>query len=71
MASIRIEMDRGNGWEVRQEGEAAVTADDLASRAISYSISYPHRFFLDGVLIASTARPHGLRGKARLTRYDA
>ncbi len=71
MASIRIEMDRGNGWEVRQEGDANVTADDLALRAISYSISYPHRFFLDGALIASSTRPHGLRGKARLVRHDA
>ena len=71
MASIRIEMDRGNGWEVRQEGDANVTADDLALRAISYSISYPHRFFLDGALIASTTRPHGLLGKARLVRHDA
>lgn len=71
MAHVVIEMDRGNGWEVRQEGEADVTADDLASRALSYSISFPHRFFLDGTLIASTARPHGLHGKARLTRHDA
>jgi hypothetical protein len=71
MANIRIEMDRGNGWEVRQEGAADVTADDLVSRAIGYSISYPHRFFLDGALIASTTRPHGLRNKARLIRHDA
>lgn len=71
MAHIRIELDRGNGWEVRQDGHADVTADDLAASAIGYSISYPHRFFLDGVLVASTARPHGLRGKARLTRHDA
>ena len=29
MAHVVIEMDRGNGWEVRQEGDAHVTADAL------------------------------------------
>lgn len=70
MASIRIEMDRGNGWEVRQEGETTVTADDLTAMLPRYAIQYPHRAFIDGVLIAEAQRPHGTRGKVRLVRHD-
>ncbi len=71
MAQIRIEMDRGMGWEVRQEGAADVTADALAASLPSYAIQYAHRAFIDGVLIAEAQRPHGARGKARLVRHGA
>lgn len=71
MANIRIEMDRGEGWEVRQEGDADVTAEALANMLPGYAIQYPHRAFIDGTLVAEALRPHGLRGKPRLVRHDA
>lgn len=71
MAQVRIEMDRGTGWEVRQEGVADVTADALAGTLAAYAIQYPHRAFIDGALIAEAQRPHGLRGKVRMVRHDA
>lgn len=71
MAQIRIEMDRGMGWEVRQEGAADVTADALAASLPGYAIQYAHRAFIDGVLIAEAQRPHGRRGKALLVRHGA
>lgn len=71
MAHVVIEMDRGWGWEVRQEGDIEITADRLASFLPSYSIQYPHRAFLDGALVAEARRPHGRRGKAVVVRHDA
>lgn len=71
MANIRIEMDRGTGWETRQEGECEVTADDLVNMLPNYAIQYPHRAFLDGALIAEAQRPHGRRGNVRLVRHVA
>lgn len=53
MAKVLIEIDRGNGWQVRQEGEAEITADALADQLPAYCLQYPHRAFLDGVLIAT------------------
>lgn len=70
MATIKIEMDRGLGWEVRQEGDASVTADALAIVLTDYAIQYPHRAFLDGVLIATAERPFGRRGNVRLVRHE-
>ena len=69
MADIRIEMDRGNGWEVRQEGAADVTADALANMLPGYTVQYPHRAFVDGVLVASSERRRN--GRVVVTRHDA
>lgn len=70
MANIRIEMDRGNGWEVRQEGEIiAITSEHLVAQLPHYAIQYPHRAFLDGALIAEARRPHGRRGKVVIVRH--
>ena len=55
MAHIRIEMDRGRGWEVRQEGDADVTAERLIEMLPAYAASYPHRAFLDGALVGEIA----------------
>ena len=66
MAHIRIEMDRGNGWETRQEGAADVTADDLIAMLPSYTLAYPHRAFLDGVLVATSKRKRN--GRVVVTR---
>ncbi len=71
MAHVVIEMDRGAGWETRQEGAIAITADQLAAQMPHYAIQYPHRAFLDGALIAEAQRPHGRRGKVVLVRHDA
>lgn len=70
MAQVRIEMDRGDGWEVRQEGAVDLTAEALADMLPRYAIQYPHRAFIDGRLIAEALRPHGLRGKVRLVRHS-
>lgn len=67
MAHIRIEMDRGRGWETRQEGDADVTADRLAEMLPAYAAQYAHRAFLDGALVASVSR---VAGKVRLVRHD-
>ena len=71
MAHVKIEMDRGAGWETRNEGDITITADQLAAQMPHYAIQYAHRAFLDGALIAEAQRPHGRRGKAVLVRHDA
>jgi hypothetical protein len=68
MPSLRIEFDRGNGWEVRNEGTADVTADQVRASLPTYAVSYPHRAWLDGKLVA-TAAPNR-RGSAALTRRE-
>lgn len=70
MAHIRIEMDRGEGWEVRQEGEwmprpqnlgpewapaKATLEEEVKAILVAAAIQYPHRAFLDGVLVAEQA----------------
>jgi len=56
MNSIKIEVNRGCGWMVRVEGEAEMTADALAGSLAAYALQYPHRAFLDGVLVAEAAK---------------
>ena len=55
MAHIRIEMDRGKGWEVRQEGECAVTSEALVAMLPQYAIQYRHRALIDGVVVGECA----------------
>ena len=52
MAHLRIEMDRGNGWELRSEGacDANVTRIKLALAA--YGVQYVHRALVDGAEVA-------------------
>lgn len=68
MAHIVIELDRGNGWQVRQEGDADVTAQQLADMLPSYTLQYPHRAFINGNLVASSERRRN--GRVIVTRYD-
>lgn len=68
MAQVRIEVDRGNGWQVRQEGELAISAADLAAALPGYTIQYPHRAFIGGALIASSERKRN--GRVIVTRHD-
>lgn len=56
MANVLIEMDRGAGWEVRQEGAADVTFDALIAMLPAYCTAYSHRATLDGVVIATARR---------------
>lgn len=68
--AVKIEMNRGLGWEVRQEGEMPITADQVAAMLPAYAIQYPHRASLNGILIATAERPHGRRGVVRMVRHD-
>ncbi len=51
---LRIEMDRldGLGWRLRGEGAFAGTVVEILSGLPAYAIQYPHRAYLDGVLVA-------------------
>lgn len=55
---LRIEMDRGNGGELRSEGTipANTTMQQIERSLASYAVQYPHRALLDGVVVA-TAQP--------------
>lgn len=68
VAHIRIEMDRGNGWELRSEGDAEATVEQVIAQLPGYASSYPHRAIVDGAVVAEAQRPHGLRGKVKLVR---
>ncbi len=59
MAQVVVEMDRGCGWEVRQQGAAAVTAEALAAMLPGYAIQYPHRAILDGKIVGEALPPVG------------
>jgi hypothetical protein len=66
MAHILIEMNRGDGWETRQEGDADVTAENLVAMLPSYTVQYPHRAWLGGVLLATSERKRN--GRVVVTR---
>lgn len=57
---LRIEMDRGNGWELRGEGEFTGTTEQITEQLPAYAIQYPHRALVDGEVIA-TAEPKRAR----------
>jgi hypothetical protein len=54
MRTLRIEMHRGHGWELRAEGKipAEVTTGQIQRDLQEYAVQYPHRALLDGVEIA-------------------
>ena len=68
MANVKIEMNRGDGWEVRQEGDAPVTTDQLAEMLPGYALQYPHRAYFDGELVAAVTHSRGDR-KAKVLRF--
>lgn len=68
MAHILIEIDRGAGWQTRQEGDLDITADALAAHLAAYTVGN-HRAFLDGRLVASSQRHRN--GRVAVTRHDA
>ena len=63
MAHIKIEINRGEGWKVRQEGEMDLTASALAAQLPFYSSQYPHRAFINGKLVAEVTKPRYLKSK--------
>lgn len=61
---LRIEMDRGHGWELRAEGNVpASDISDVGLRAQlrDYALQYPHRAVVDGEIVM-TAQPRMKRG---------
>ena len=54
MRMLRIEMNRGRGWELRAEGRipAGVTLEQIERDLHDYAVQYVHRALLDGVEVA-------------------
>ena len=54
MRMLRIEMNRGRGWELRAEGRipADVTLEQIERDLREYAIQHPHRALLDGIEVA-------------------
>jgi hypothetical protein len=54
MRTLRIEMHRGRGWELRGEGKipAEVTVEQITHDLQGYAIQFPHRALLDGREVA-------------------
>jgi hypothetical protein len=51
LAHVLIEIDRGQGWRIRVDGRADLTADELRAILPCCALQYPHRAYLDGVLV--------------------
>jgi hypothetical protein len=60
MSTLRIEMDRGNGWEVRSEGQSGVSLDSIRTGLSAYAIQYPHRAVTTDAVIVAVPRGHPL-----------
>ena len=56
--TLTIEMDRGQGWEVRAGGKipANTTTASITQNLRAYAIQYPHRALVNGRIVA-TAHP--------------
>jgi hypothetical protein len=52
MPLLRIEMDRGRGWELRGESEFTGTIEEIRAALPAYCVQYPHRALLDGDVVA-------------------
>jgi hypothetical protein len=54
MRLLRIEMNRGRGWELRVEGRipASITVEQIKRDLEAYAIQYPHRALIDGFEVA-------------------
>lgn len=70
MAHIRIEIDRGYGWQIRQEGDLDMPVAEMIATLPAYTIQYPHRLFVDGALVASSSVTRA-GGKVTVVRHDA
>ncbi len=58
MQTLRIELDRGYGWQVRCEGPipAGTTLDTVKAEAQRCALNGPVRAYLDGVLVFECAK---------------
>jgi hypothetical protein len=58
MRTLRIEMNRGHGWQLRAEGRipAGVTAEQITRDLQAYAIQHPHRALIDGVEVARAGK---------------
>lgn len=58
MATLRIETDRGYGWQVRQEGEISdsITIDEISAQVSRMSLNGNTRAFLNGEIVAESAK---------------
>lgn len=54
MATLRIELDRGYGWQVRAEGEVpdTTTVEQVRDQAERMALNGPTRAFLNGEMVA-------------------
>ena len=59
MRLLRIEMNRGRGWELRAEGRipADITLEQIKRDLVNYAIQYEHRALLDGKEVAHVPAP--------------
>lgn len=56
--ALRIEMDRGRGWELRAEGRipAGTDAARIEQDLRAYAIQHPHRALVEGIEVARVSR---------------
>ena len=54
MRTLRIEMHRGHGWELRATGKipAEITVEQIERDLREYAVQFPHRALLDGKEVA-------------------
>jgi hypothetical protein len=59
MRLLRIEMNQGQGWELRAEGRipADITLEQIKRDLVNYAIQYEHRALLDGKEVARVPAP--------------
>jgi hypothetical protein len=58
MATLRIELDRGYGWQVRAEGEVPenTTVEQVRAQTERLALNGPTRAFLNGALVAESPK---------------
>ena len=63
MRLLRIEVNRGRGWQLRAEGRipASVTVEQIKRDLQDYAFQYPHRALVDGVEVARVGFDHDAR----------
>lgn len=66
MATLRIEQDRGYGWQVRTEGEIAdsTTLDAIKAQAARLALNGPTRAYLNDELVAESKKLTAKQAKA-------
>jgi len=66
MATLRIELDRGYGWQVRGEGEipADTSLDAIKAQAARCALNGKVRAFLDGAEVFQTKKLTAKQAKA-------